>query len=162
MAQIEEDREDLMAEATALKSRAEVLLPSNAVLTFGYRSQGELSLYFGADPVYHFDGHAKLRRAFVDGCLYRTQGQTLAQLTRHRTGPKTELFRADLNDVQLKDFLKVVETRLRQLQQAIQDDAFRVQRVIDPDGNLLPRLTTSIESMLQDGIQLAPRIKGKR
>ena len=83
MARQEVDREDLIAEAVALRRRIELALPGcdNPVVA-GYRSTGALSLYFGADPVYQFDERGRLRRAFVGGHLYRTQGTTLAELTR--------------------------------------------------------------------------------
>ena len=45
---IEANREDLMREATALRRRAEFLVPSETeTVVAGYRSDGSLSLYFG-------------------------------------------------------------------------------------------------------------------
>ena len=97
MARQESDRDDLMGEATALVRRAEwkPLSGVEAVVT-GFRRDGSMSLYFGADPVYHFDETGRLKRAFLAGRLYRTQGTTLAELTRRREKTETHLIRRDL------------------------------------------------------------------
>ena len=66
MARNEEDREDLMAEATALAERVELTVPQESdFVTAGFRRTGHLSLYFGQDPAYHFDEEGRLRRAAV-------------------------------------------------------------------------------------------------
>jgi len=57
--------------------------PENVIARF--RADGSPSIYFGSDPVYHFDEAGRLRRAFVEEQLFRTQGDTLARLTRTRT-----------------------------------------------------------------------------
>ena len=81
MARNESDREDLMREAVALVRRVECETGNeNDSVISGFRKCGSLSLYFGPDPVYHFDDSARLRRAFGEGFLYRTQGTTLARI----------------------------------------------------------------------------------
>ncbi|MEZ6044739.1 MAG: hypothetical protein R3C11_03990 [Planctomycetaceae bacterium] len=45
---------------------------------------GAAFLYLGPDPVYHFDAAGRLKRAYVEGLLYRTQESTLARLERLR------------------------------------------------------------------------------
>ena len=70
MARDESDREDLLREATALVERIE-LAPADAAddehIVAGFRRDGALSIYFGADPVYHFNSAGELRRAYCDG-----------------------------------------------------------------------------------------------
>ena len=118
MAQNESDREDLMAEATALRRRVELQVPSETEHTIaGFRDDGRFSLYFGPDPVYHFDGEGGLRRAYLDGKLYRTQGTTLARLTRNRTEQATLLRRNDLSELELQEFLHAMRCRLQNLQE---------------------------------------------
>jgi hypothetical protein len=74
MSRNESDREDLMAEATALRRRVQLQVPGEALsIIAGFRDEGRVSIYFGPDPVYHFDEQGRLRRAFVAGRLYRTQ-----------------------------------------------------------------------------------------
>ncbi|MCH7988877.1 MAG: hypothetical protein IID46_06955 [Planctomycetes bacterium] len=71
MARQESDREDLMSEAVALVRRCECeTADENDSVISGFRKCGSLSLYFGSDPVYHFDNNARLRRAFRGGFLY--------------------------------------------------------------------------------------------
>jgi hypothetical protein len=90
MARTEADREDLMAEAVALVRRVELALPGqDEPLVCGFRRDGSFSVYVGQDPVFHFDSRLRLRRAYRGGKLYRTQGDTLAELTRVRR-PKAE------------------------------------------------------------------------
>ena len=85
MARHETDRENLMLEATALIRRAEWSIPSHSdPIVAGFKRSGGWSLYFGSDPVYQFDADGRLRRAFVDGQIWRTQGTTLAGLRRER------------------------------------------------------------------------------
>src|SRR5438045_2175540 len=105
MARHEADREDLMAEAIALRERVELALPGEAEHTIaGFRDNGRFSLYFGTDPVFHLDADGALRRAFVGGDLYRSQAHTLARLTRQRTGGAVNLVRHDLDASQLEMF----------------------------------------------------------
>ncbi|MGH7129995.1 MAG: hypothetical protein ACREJB_15520, partial [Planctomycetaceae bacterium] len=83
-----------MREATALARRVEIVCPDETEpVIAGVREDGTLSVYFGADPAYHFDASGRLRRAFAAGCLYRTQGHTLARLLRRRTASVVELLR---------------------------------------------------------------------
>jgi hypothetical protein len=114
MARQESDREDLMREATALVRRVELDVPGEPEpVVCGFHADGRLSVYFGSDPVYHFDPEGRLRRAFVDGHLFRTQGTTLACLTRVRTHAVTELRRRDLNPEELAAFFREMRGRIR-------------------------------------------------
>src|SRR5262245_3342321 len=106
MSRHESDREDLMAEATALRERIALQLGGETEhVVLGFRDNGGWSLYFGSDPVFHFDAAGGLRRAFVDGELYRSQGTTLARLTRTRTDREVQLVRHDLSQGELEEFL---------------------------------------------------------
>ncbi|MEZ6056096.1 MAG: hypothetical protein R3C01_05260 [Planctomycetaceae bacterium] len=113
MATDEQDREDLMKEATALTRRGEWLVPDELeTVIAGFRRDDSLSLYFGPDPVYQFDPAGRLRRAFVDGHLFRSEGTTLAQLDRRRVDGRSELIRVDLSSVELTRFLETMTHRL--------------------------------------------------
>lgn len=162
MARLESDREDLMAEATALIQRAEFDIPGQpASVITGYRRDGSLSIYFGADPCYHFDSQLRLRRAFVGGALYRTQGHTLARMQRSRTGQSVELIRHDLSEVELEEWFRQLAGRLRELHASLQGAARCVQE-LPRDAGLGERLLVSLEQVLQAPIALAPAIRGKR
>ncbi|MBI1347352.1 hypothetical protein GC163_13820 [bacterium] len=116
MARHEADREDLFAEARALVRRAEWLNVAGRPLTLvGWRSTGWLSIYLGPDLMYQFDAGGRLRRAYVAGELYRSQGDTLARLNRERTAAETTLVRYDLDTTQLSEFRQQMLNDLSQL-----------------------------------------------
>src|SRR5437870_346539 len=121
MAQRETDREDLLAEATALVERVELSIesPSNAdfaaslatrgtkhdPIVAGFRRDGSLSIFFGGDPVYQFNARGELRRAFVNGLLYKAVQGKLAALRRVRSADETQLVRHDLTPAETVQFL---------------------------------------------------------
>jgi hypothetical protein len=107
MARQEQDREDLIAEATALVTRAEVSVPdAPQPVVLGLRSNRWLSVYLNPELVFHFNEHGALRRAHVDGLMYRSSPKGLSRLRRHRSGPNSsELLRADLSAEEQQEFL---------------------------------------------------------
>jgi hypothetical protein len=163
MARHEADREDLIREATALRRRVELRVPGEAEsVVAGFRSDGSLSVYFGADPVYHFDPHGRLRRAFVGDRLYRTQGETLARLTRVRSETVTELRRHDLDPRELDEFVAAMRSRLRRLCDALADNTATVVRQVPAAEPIAADLREQIERSLGMAEPLAPRIRGVR
>ena len=165
MARQESDREDLMREATALVRRAELTYPGRAEgepVTAGFRRDGRLSVYFGADPVYQFDDQHRLRRAYVAGFLYRTQGETLARLHRQRTAEETVLLRHDLDSRELADFRQSAMQALMELQNALDSDEVKIIAQIPQGAELLSDLKSALAAILEQQIPLAPPIPGKR
>jgi len=150
MARHEADREDLMAEATALRQRVELELPGAAEHVFaGFRDNGGCSIYFDADPVYHFDADGGLRRAFVAGNLYRSQGKTVARLSRTRTGHEVHLVRRDLDAVELATFLAAMRGHLARLHSALADDSVRIVQQVPAAADLRPRLIAVLSAAQQ-------------
>jgi len=146
MARHEADREDLMAEATALRERVELAIPGEIEhLVAGFRETGFFSLCFGPDPVFHFDAEARLRRAFVAGDLYRSQGHTLARLTRTRSGGEVYLVRHDLGPEEFEPLLAGMRERLIRLQEAIEGHTATVIARVPSDAELLSRLLQALE-----------------
>jgi hypothetical protein len=163
MAVHESDREDLMREAVALVRRIELQSPGEMESVIcGFRSNGTLSVYFGPDPVYQFDAESRLRRAFVDGLLYRTQETTLAQLKRQRSKGVTELLRRDLSVDELNEFLKTMRLRLQQLLCALKSDEVVVLKQVPEDQPIVPELIDALGQIVNSEASLAPPIKGKR
>ncbi len=141
MARHEADREDLMAEATALRERVELELPGESEhVVAGFRDNGGCSIYFGPDPVFHFDDGGGLRRAFVAGDLYRSQEKTLARLTRTRTGSAVHLVRHDLDPAELTRFIAGMRDHLQRLDDALAGGAARVVQQVPADQDFRPRL----------------------
>lgn len=165
MARDESDREDLMREASALVRRAELSYPGRAEednVIAGFRRDGRLALYFGAEPVFQFDDRHRLRRAYVEGFLYRTQGDTLARLTRHRTTEETLLLRHDLDAGELAAFRRAAKKHLTELKNALGSGDVRVIAQIPTEAEILGELQTALTEILEQEIPLAPAIPGKR
>jgi len=163
MARHEEDREDIMAEAVALKRRVEFQITGDdrfESIVAGFKRSGHFSIYFGQDPAYHFDANGKLRRAYRAGHLYRTQGTTLAQMRRERDDSKTTLVRIDLDATALNDF----RDELSQHIQSVTGHSSQI-KVVDQHPKDEPILTSVLEvltNLSQQDDWLAPTIKGKR
>ena len=99
MARHEEDREDLIREAVALADRVELSVSGfNEHVTIGFRPNAAMSVFIGQESVYQFDAEGRLRRAFSNGLLYRSEHATLAMLQRQRTETQTVLLRTDLDE----------------------------------------------------------------
>ena len=105
--------EDIMKEAVLLLKRVELKCVSfDEPVVLGFNAQGWLFVYLGNDPMYRFDELGRLRRAFVDGFLFRTSGSTLAVLERSRNEPRgattdgaeSVLLRRDLSPSELQAF----------------------------------------------------------
>ena len=158
MALQEADREDLMKEAVALIRRVEWQLPDNTIVTAGIKANGDWSVYFDSDPVYHFDAQHGLRRAFVAGRLYRSQGTTLSALTRHRTPTTTELERHDLTPEELTNFLSNLQTRLESLHSVLVTKQVTTIRQVPLNDSLQAELEQSLHAVLRN-THLAPSIK---
>lgn len=157
MARNESDREDMIREATALRNRVEWKVPDESELVFaGVKSNGWLALYFGTDPVYQFSEEGGLRRAFVEGYLYRTQGDTLARLHRARSETTTSLIRRDLTTDETAKLLDQMDGRLRNLILHISDGSAEVVRSVATDDK--PDFVALIDRALNCSSRLAPAI----
>lgn len=154
MARQESDREDLIRDAVAYADRIEWLVPGEAMPVFaGLRNDGCFAVYFGPDPVYHFDSEGRLRRAFVDGLLYRTQGSTLASLDRQRMADETVLERSDLKADDLASFLDSMAERLAALIKSLNEKTARETRAV-----LGNRSANDVLSALCQTVNPSPRL----
>jgi hypothetical protein len=162
MARQESEREDLIREAVTYVDRIEWQIPSESEPVFtGLKKDGSLSVYFGQDPVYHFNNSGELRRAFVEGLLFRTQGKTLAKLRRERTENATELQRADLSDQELSTFLDSMVARLTGLIEAMQQETARNLRAALHERSE-SEFIESCRSAISPNARLAPAIATRR
>lgn len=160
MAQHEEDREDLMREAVALPDRVELTVEGfESLITIGFRSNSAMSIFIGQDPAYQFDPEGRLRRAFVNGLLYRSQHTTLAMLKRERTETQTLLLRTDLSEDALQCFREAMRNTLKLLAQKLQFAAFRVVRSVPESISHLDRIQVALTSVLHAESWLSPTIR---
>ena len=156
MARQESDKEDLIHDATALVERAELICDgASTVITVGFFRNGRCSVYFDQDPFYQFDSQGRVRRAYENGFLYRSQASTLARMDRHRPtndDGKTEkvvLQRSDLTEVELIEFRERMLGLIRGLCDSIQSKRYSVQRAATPDGDIPAQTLTLLNMVIQ-------------
>ena len=143
---IEADREDLMAEAVNLRERIELKVPG----------------IDHPEPMCRFDSDAQLRRAVRGGQLYRTQGGTLAQLTRVRHEDVTNLERRDLSPTEVEAFLGLVAADLRHLNDEVIAGRCEVLREVGTSAEFIARLTSLLARLTSSPLKLAPALPTKR
>ena len=159
-----------MAEATALADRAEFACQPSAgrsypwaIATVGFRRDGCLSVYFDQDPFYQFDPEGGLRRAYTDGFLYRSQGDTLAQLQRNRSGARTTLLRTDLTPQQLREFQQRMRDYLTGLLGGVTAGLFPMQRIVSGLDDFSDQVCSRLRQILSDdGAFLSRSIRSRR
>ena len=163
MARNEADREDLMQEAVSLVRRIEFQSELfSEPLMAGFNSQGWLFVYLGNDLMYRFDEQGRLRRSFVDGWLYRTQGQTLAVMVRERvfkSGDPIEsnLMRQDLSDEQLETFRLQMHANLVLVTECLRAGVVTRQHPAEMSG-IADEVEGRIQQVLNSKEFLAPAI----
>ncbi len=160
MAQHEDDREDLMREAVALPHRVELSVNGfESLITIGFRSNSAMSIFIGQDPVYQFDPEGRLRRAFVDGLLYRSQHTTLAMLKRERTDTQTLLLRTDIADDALQSFRGTMLFSLQILEQKLNSADFTIRRSVPDAISHITRIQSTLASIRLAESWLSPTIR---
>lgn len=136
MARQEQDREDLLRDATAFVERVEVILPELAAPVFvGFRRNGCASVYVDQDPTYHFNTSGELRRAYVDGRLYKSEHGRLVSMVRERTTSEVQLVRHDLSATETSAFLQAMHQCLSKIGQRLNAGEFSMVGQVPDDGD---------------------------
>ncbi|HRA87089.1 MAG TPA: hypothetical protein PK992_03445 [Planctomycetaceae bacterium] len=160
MALFEQDREDLMREAVALPQRVELQVQGmETLVTVGFRTSSAMSVFIGQDPVYQFDPQGRLRRAFVDGVLFRSQHATLAMLKRERTETQTLLLRTDLTEDGLHEFRTTMLQKLGSLERTLKVGDYSVIRCVPEAESHVPQIQTALEMIRLADPWLSPAIR---
>jgi hypothetical protein len=141
MAREEHARENLIAEATALVERVELLLaglPEPVVA--GFRPDGSASLFFTDDPVYQFNSRGHLRRAFVGGRLYKADAGRLVEMTRNRPAGQVQLTSRRLPAEASAEFIAALRARLNDLASQLESGQAQILAEVPPQGGVAVRL----------------------
>jgi hypothetical protein len=155
--------EDPMRDAVALTERVELRGTANGdTIVAGFRGDGRLLVYFGEDPYYQFDAQGRLRRALVDGRLFRTQGTGMVSLTRATRSDATVLLRHDLDPDELAQFLRAMLTQVGALREGLATGAWKIVRQVPADVPIVERLVKSLEVISRAAGALAPAINRMR
>jgi hypothetical protein len=155
MARQEQDREDLLREATALIERIEFRgadFPDPIVI--GFRRTGEGSIFIGADPVFQFNSHLELRRGFFHGQLLKAEKGTLVALERQRTVDEVLLLRTELTAPQTEAVMSRLYACLATLRQTLSEQRFTVVGQVPPDVDVLGRVVAWL-NLLPEKVTIA-------
>ncbi|QDU94676.1 hypothetical protein [Lignipirellula cremea] len=135
MARQEEDREDILREATALVQRIELRLPgdSEEPVVAGFRTSGAICFYFGADPVYQFNSQGELRRGYRGGLLIKAERGKLYTLRRERTDGQVVLHRSELSAAATDELGWTMRALLGQLRDDLQAGRCTITGQVPPD-----------------------------
>lgn len=160
---LQQDREDLLKEATGLVDRVELKLEAfEKNIVIGFRAGGGSSFYFGSDPVYHFNRSLKLRRLFQDGQHYKATQGNLARLIRDPDAPNLKFSAHELSTAETDDILARMNHLLRTLRSHLEQDRYTLLGQIPEDGNSIDRLQTLLPRLLLCRIADAPHADGKQ
>ena len=135
MAREVRDREDLLRDATAFAERLQlrVVLDGRSVEVFaGFRADGGVSLYFGAEPVYQFNSAGELRRAF-DGHVIKAERGSLVALDPKRSDSAVEMVRTEFQGEQLRDFGESMLARISGLRRGIDGGEYEIEGAEPPE-----------------------------
>jgi hypothetical protein len=160
MARNEADREDLIREAVALPERVELQVSGFVEpVLIGFRDTSAMSVFVGQDRVYQFDPEGRLRRAYVDGFLYRSEHNTLARLQRVRTATETRLLRHDLDAGPLEEFRTAMTESLRPISSAIRSGTVKILRAVPDNVAHCPKIAATFEMIFQADPWLSRQIR---
>ncbi|HYO26564.1 MAG TPA: hypothetical protein VEQ85_16605 [Lacipirellulaceae bacterium] len=164
MARIVEDREDLLRDARGLAPRLQLrfdLQGQDTALFAGFRGEA-LSLYFGSDPVFHFNAAGELRRGYCRGTLIKADGGKLLAMDRVRTPQQIELRTHDIPPADEHALLDDLSKRLRGLRAAIAGGAVVIEGEEPAGAGALERLRAWLVAHADGATSLAasPRVGG--
>ena len=117
MAINENDREDLLRDAKMMPIRGETQIDENMIV-IGFRSDGQLSLYCDADPVFQFNAEKELRRVYYNGVRYAAEQGVLVELTRNSQGGKVAFNRQAVSAEIASEIMQVLTTLLSKIAQS--------------------------------------------
>lgn len=151
MARQEQERENLMREATALTQRIEIQIAGqDAPIVIGFRRDGSGSLFIGADPVFQFNKRNELRRGFLDGNLIKAENGGLVELKRCRTPNEVQLHRRELDLKETKSYLRLFQNHAGKILAAIAADEFTVVEQVPPNLAHLDLVANWLKTTLND------------
>ena len=134
MAIEEHDRENLLRDGRTMLLRGECTIDAVTVVV-GFRGQGQMSLYGGADPVFQFNTDRQLRRAYFQGTRFAAKNGHLVELTRLSRGGKVQFVSKPLDPAMEKMIQSSVIDWLQKLRDAVQTDTTQWRVVGDHADN---------------------------
>ncbi len=127
-------------------------------MLIGFRQSGAASFFIDNDPVYQFNAAGQLRRAFVDGLLYKAQRGRLVSLRRDRSQSATRLLRRDLSDAAQSQFLATAEHHLTGLVEALDHGNYQIVGQVPPQANLLKPVRQAVAHLTPIQVAASPHV----
>lgn len=141
MAREEHDREDLLAEATALVERVSLqVVGGGNPIVIGFRRDQGASFYFTAERVYHFTSAGELRRAYVDDRLVKAERGQLVALRRQRTAAAVTLVRHELSAAEAEELLAEMRRHFATLDDALSRGQFTIVGQVPQNADVMGRI----------------------
>ena len=160
MARVGEDREDLLRDARNLSPRVQlraVIGGRDAAVFAGFRGES-LSLYFGPEPVFHFNAAGELRRAFLSGRIVKAENGRLFGMERVVGENQVELLTSAVpEDEQSRVFADLV-SRLTGLRAAFDRGDVAIEGLEPADGDAVERLKRWLERHATLSVAASPRV----
>lgn len=158
MARNEQDREDLLREATALVERVELKTPDCVdPIVVGFRRGGDGSVYFGADPVFQFNQHGQLRRGYYQGRLLKAVGGRLVRMERVRTADSVSLVSEPLNEHEQHEIVNDCHARLTTLLAQLNQGACQITGQEPPGADIVGRVSQWLRNLVATSPPIAAR-----
>jgi hypothetical protein len=161
MAREEFEREDLLREATALVERVEFNADGREGIIAGFRRDGAASFFLSPNEVYQFNTTRELRRAFLDGNLYKADCQRLFRLTRERSAKSVNLIRHELTNAETSVFLAKAKASLAAVHVALSMGKFKIVGQVPAETDIISRVCNWLND-LSSPLALAhqPNVRG--
>jgi len=164
----QQNKEDILREATALVNRIEIKFSQKAVskesVFVGFRRDGAVSFFFGAEPVYQFNTRHEFRRGYCKGAMLKADNGKICNLTRVREGDQLVLLSRDYSDEQTAEFLEEMKHALLVLYKEIRGGQWSILGAVVEAGTaeeLLNRVADWLETHTSE-LQIAdtPNVAG--
>jgi hypothetical protein len=160
MAREVHERENLLRDARALVPRLALraLIGGGEQEVFaGFRGQS-LSVYFGDDPVYHFNSRGELRRAYVDDQLVKADRGRLIFLTRRESRSESVLARQAHDEGAQERLQARMKAALSELAGAITRREIQLLGEAPPGDNALERIAEWLATHPSPGVAASPHV----
>jgi hypothetical protein len=164
MARQESEREDLLHEATALVERIELVVESGKIgrdehVLVGFRRNGCASLYFGSDPVFHFNSRGQLRRAHASDCLLKAQCGKLVSMRRARQSGQVQLLSRTLDGPETDRVLRQFDRLRCELAERLRNGDVQVVGEMPADANVMSRVAQWLNELRDVGIAESTHVR---
>lgn len=161
MARHAQDREDLLRDAKALVPRVMLrlmILGKPCEVFAGFRADA-VSLYFGSDPVYHFNSAGELRRAFVDDCIVKAEAGRLQVWQAERNAVEIAMQSRFMTAEQVEKLREDLLVRRDELQGAIERKEFELVGQVPTDSNAVDQLLAWLAARREFKIAAVANVK---